>query len=67
MNKYSEQLNFEKAKELKDLLDSVNVTLKHQNVEISDLTEMDVFGYSEYKGYLCMIVFFIRNGMYLSK
>ena len=62
MNKYSEQLNFEKAKELKDLLDSVNITLKHQNVEISDLTEMDVFGYSEYKGYLCMIVFFIRNG-----
>ena len=62
MNKCSEQLNFEKAKELKDLLDSVNVTLKHQNVEISDLTEMDVFGYSEYKGYLCMIVFFIRNG-----
>lgn len=62
MNKYSEQLNFEKAKELKDLLDSVNITLKHQNVEINDLTEMDVFGYSEYKGYLCMIVFFIRNG-----
>ena len=62
MNKYSEQLNFEKAKELKDLLDSVNITLKHQNVEISDLTEMDVFGYSEYKGYLCIVVFFIRNG-----
>ena len=62
MNKCSEQLNFEKAKELKELLDSVNITLKHQNVEISDLTEMDVFGYSEYKGYLCMIVFFIRNG-----
>ena len=62
MNKYSEQLNFEKAKELKDLLDSVNITLKHQNVEIHDLTEMDVFGYSEYKGYLCMVVFFIRNG-----
>ena len=62
MDKYSEQLNFEKAKELKDLLDSVNVTLKHQNVEISDLTEMDVFGYSTYKGYMCMVVFFIRNG-----
>lgn len=62
MDKYSEQLNFEKAKELKDLLDSVNITLKHQNVEINDLTEMDVFGYSEYKGYLCIVVFFIRNG-----
>ena len=62
MNKCSEQLNFEKAKELKELLDSVNVTLKHQNVEINDLTEMDVFGFNEYKGYLCMIVFFIRNG-----
>jgi len=62
MNKYSEILNFEKALELKELLDYIKLTLKHQTVEINDLTDTDVFGYSIYKGYLCMQVFFLRNG-----
>lgn len=62
MMKESDRLNFEKAKELKELLDYINITLVKQKVEISDLVDRDVFGYYLEKGYLSIQVFFIRGG-----
>ena len=58
----SEKLNFESAKELKDLLDYITITLSKQKVEISDMHSIDVFGYYEEKDYLSIQVFFIRGG-----
>ncbi len=58
----SEKMNYEKAKELKDLLDYINITLTKQKVEINDNISKDVFGYYVSKGYLSIQVFFIRNG-----
>ena len=60
--KESEKLNFESAKELKELLDYINITLAKQKVEISDMHSIDVFGYFEEKDYLSIQVFFIRGG-----
>ena len=60
--KESEKLNFESAKELKELLDYINITLAKQKVEISDMHSIDVFGYYEEKDYLSIQVFFIRGG-----
>ncbi len=62
MLKESERLNFEKAKELKELLDYINITLTKQKVEIGDLVDRDIFGYYLEKGYLSIQVFFIRGG-----
>lgn len=67
MKQESELLNFEKAKELKDLLDYINITLERQKVEIGDLIDRDVFGYYIDKGYLSMQVFFIRGGKILER
>ena len=67
MHKEAEKLNFEKAKELKELLDYIEVTLVKQKVEVSDNIDRDVFGYSEYKGYLSIQVFFIRGGKILER
>lgn len=61
MNDASEKLNFEKAMELKNLLDHIEITLTKQKVEIKDMIDRDIFGYFEYKGYLSMQVFFIRG------
>lgn len=58
----SANLNYEKAKELKELLDYITITLTKQKVEINDLIDRDIFGYYLDKGYLSMQVFFIRNG-----
>lgn len=62
IKKESEKLNFENAKELKELLDYINITLAKQKVEINDMYAIDVFGYYQDKGYLSIQVFFIRGG-----
>ena len=67
MHNESEKLNFEKAKELKELLDYIEITLVKQKVEISDNIDRDIFGYYIYKGYLAIQVFFIRGGKILER
>lgn len=67
MLKESELLHFEKAKELKDLLDYIKITLVKQKVEINDTIDRDVFGYYVNKGYLSIQVFFIRTGKILER
>lgn len=61
MERESELLHFEKAKGLKELLESVNIVLAHQKVELKDNVDRDIFGYYVKKGYLSIQVFFIRN------
>ena len=67
MYKESAKLNFEKAKELKSLLDYINITLVRQEVEIRDNVDRDVFGYAVMKGYLSIECFFIRGGKIVEK
>lgn len=62
MYEESRKMNYEKAKELKELLDYINITLAKQKVEISDDIDRDVFGFYVDKGYLSIQVFFIRSG-----
>lgn len=58
----SENLRFEKAKELKDLLDYITITLAKQKVEIQDKVDRDIFGFYVDKGYISIQVFFLRGG-----
>ncbi len=67
MEKEAEKLNFEKAKELKELLDYINITLTKQKVEVNDLVSRDVFGFYSYKGLLSIQVFFIRSGKIIER
>ncbi|HPF83252.1 MAG TPA: excinuclease ABC subunit UvrC [Bacilli bacterium] len=67
MYKESNNLHYEKAKELKELLDYVTITNAKQKVEINDETPRDVFGYYIDKGYLSIQVFFIRSGKILER
>ena len=62
MQEHIEKLNYEKAKELKEMLDYINITLAKQEVELKDSIDRDVFGYYFDRGYLSIQVFFIRNG-----
>ncbi len=61
MEHESELLHYEKAKEYKDLLDYINITLTNQEVELKDNVDRDIFGYYFDKGYLSIQVFFIRG------
>ena len=67
MEKYSSNLQYEKALELKRLLDYINITLTHQQVETKDNIDKDVFGCYVDKGYLSIQVFFIRGSKIIER
>jgi len=59
---YSNNLNFEMALELKKELDYINVIMDKQKVELHDLINRDVIGYSFDNGFISIQIFFVRNG-----
>ena len=67
MLKESELMHYEKAKELKELLDYIELVLTKQQVEMGDNVDRDVFGYYTDKGYLSIEVFFIRGSKLIGK
>ena len=56
------KLNFEKAKELNELKEFINITLRKQLIDLNDFVDRDIFGYAVYKDYLSIQVLFIRGG-----
>ena len=57
----SNEMHYEKALELKELLDYINITLVKQKIEINDDLARDVFGYYADNNYLSICIFFIRS------
>ena len=61
INKESEALHFEKALELKNLLDDINVVQVKKKIEVNDNIDRDIFGYYSDNNYLSVFIFFIRG------
>ena len=61
INKESEALHFEKALELKNLLDDINVILVKQKIEVNDNIDRDIFGFYSDGNYLSVFVLFVRG------
>ncbi len=57
----SENLRYEKALELKELLDYIKVTLVKQKIETNDNIDRDIFGFYNDGNYLSVFIFFIRG------
>ena len=67
MNKASEKLNFERAIELKEMLDDINITLNKQKIDLNDNYNFDLFNYYQDKNYLSVQIFFVRNGLLVGR
>lgn len=67
MNAASEALEFEKAKEYRDLRGHIENTMMKQKMMTADMTSRDVFGYSVSKGWMSISVLLIRNGNLIEK
>ncbi len=63
----SENLNFEQAKEYRDLISHIEYVTTKQHVQFNDSTDRDILGYYSDKGYLSIQLFFMRNGKLLSR
>ncbi|RHW33195.1 excinuclease ABC subunit UvrC [Oceanobacillus profundus] len=67
MYEASEQLQFERAKELRDQIQHIEVVMEQQKMTMNDQVDRDVFGYSYNKGWMCIQVFFVRQGKLLER
>ncbi|MGL4521174.1 MAG: excinuclease ABC subunit UvrC [Bacilli bacterium] len=67
MLKASEDLAFEQAKEFRDLLAHIENTIQKQKMMATDLIDRDVFGYAVDKGWMCVQVFFVRQGKLIAR
>ncbi len=67
MNLAIEQLAFEQAKEIHDLLISIDHIIDKQQIQTENNQDLDVFNYYADKGYLAIQGFFVRHGTLLEK
>ena len=63
MMKASENLNYEKALELKNMLDDINTTLKKQTIDLNKDYNFDLVNYYYDNNYISIEIFFIRQGL----
>ena len=63
MEKASNNLNYEKALELKRMLDDINVVLNKQKIDLNNNYNFDLVNYYSDNNYLSIEIFFIRNGL----
>ena len=62
MKFHSDNLNYERALEVKNDLDYIVKLNERQKVELNDGINRDIFNYYVENSYICFEVFFLRNG-----
>ncbi|KMY54953.1 excinuclease ABC subunit C [Bacillus sp. FJAT-27231] len=67
MQEAAEKLEFERAKEFRDQIAHIEATMEKQKINTTDFTDRDVFGYAVDKGWMCVQVFFIRQGKLIER
>ena len=63
MEKSSIAMNYERALELRDMLEDIKITLKKQKIDLGKDQNFDIVNYYTDNNYLSIQVFFIRNGL----
>ena len=63
----AQAMEFERAAEYRDLIQSIGTLRTKQRVMAKDLQNRDVFGYYVDKGWMCLQVFFVRQGKLIER
>ena len=67
MNSAAQNMEFERAAEYRDLIQAIGTLRTKQRVMAKDLQNRDVFGYYVDKGWMCVQVFFVRQGKLIER
>ena len=67
MNLAVQSMEFERAAEYRDLIQAIGTLRTKQRVMAKDLQNRDVFGYYVDKGWMCVQVFFVRQGKLIER
>lgn len=67
MTTAAENMEFEKAAEYRDQIKAIETVMTRQKMTQTDFMDRDVFGYSVDKGWMCVQVFFVRQGKLIER
>ena len=67
METAAQTMEFERAAEYRDLIQAIGTLRTKQRVMAKDLQNRDVFGYYVDKGWMCIQVFFVRQGKLIER
>jgi excinuclease ABC subunit C len=67
MQEASEELNFERAKELRDHVLHIDQVMQKQNITTTDAMDRDIFGYAVDKGWMCVQILYMRQGKLIER
>src|SRR5699024_4980600 len=62
-----ERLNFERAKAVRDQIQPIQVGMEEQKMILNDNVDRGVFAYVYDKGWMCVQVFFVRQGKLIER
>ena len=63
MQKASDAMNYERALELKKMLEDIDITLRKQKIDLNKSYHFDLINYYKDENYLSIELFFIRDGL----
>ncbi|MEI5905596.1 excinuclease ABC subunit UvrC [Bacillus spongiae] len=67
MEEAAVNLEFERATEYRDKIIHIEATMEKQKMTMTDFTDRDIFGYAVDKGWMCVQVFFVRQGKMIER
>ena len=67
MQAAAEELNFERAKELRDHIINIDAVMEKQKITTNDAVDRDVFGYAVDKGWMAVHIQYMRQGKLIER
>ena len=67
MSAAAENLEFERAKEYRDQIANIEAVMEKQAMTMNDFTDRDIFGFAVDHGWMCVQVFFVRQGKLIER
>lgn len=67
MIKASDNLNYERAKEYKEMLNNINITLSKQKIDLNNNYNFDLINFYQDNNYLSIQIFFVRGGLLVGR
>jgi len=67
MEAAAEELNFERARELRDTIQAIDVLMEKQTITDAGAADRDIFGYAADKGWMCVQIMYMRQGKMIGR
>lgn len=67
MGAAAEELNFERARELRDMIAAIDALMEKQTITAAGGVDRDIFGYAVDKGWMCVQIMYMRQGKMIER